>query len=257
MLRAALALLAAASVHADTTVAFQNGVNGYSGAKDISINTKYAESNGGNGVRWSGDPELGCDTITGSGAYAVRYLLKFGGLTVPAGSRVVSASLAISLDYWNATGGNLTGFYLKNAWDPSSSRLGWLHRDATHDWAGAGASAAGVDTAADFSFRVPPLRAVGPQTVTIALDAAQVQGWIDSPAANQGIMLVAGPLGYVVPAAQTRHVITDLTPSTGYTISVSVIGGNHTVSITPGASSMSTAAAVLTFQVSAGGQVTP
>jgi hypothetical protein len=68
---------------------------------------------------------------------------------------------------------------------------------------------------------------------------------------------IAGPLGYVTPAAQTRHVITDLTPSMGYTISVSVIGGNHTVSVTAGGSSMTTAAGVLTFQVSAGGQVTP
>ena len=81
----ALALVAAASVHADTTIAFQNGVSGYSGAKDTSINTQYAESNGGNGVRWSGDPELGCYTVSGSGGYTVRYLLKFGGLTVPAG----------------------------------------------------------------------------------------------------------------------------------------------------------------------------
>src|SRR5438270_6546139 len=184
----ALALVAAASVHADTTIAFQNGVSGYSGAKDTSINTQYAESNGGNGVRWSGDPELGCYTVSGSGGYTVRYLLKFGGLTVPAGSRVVSATLAISLDYWNATGGNLTGFYLKNAWDPSSSRLGWLHRDATHDWAAAGASSAGTDSVAGLVFRVPTLRAIGPQTVTIALDPAQVQGWIDSSAANQGIM---------------------------------------------------------------------
>ena len=40
---------------------------------------------------------------------------------------------------------------------------------------------------------------------------------------------IAGTLSYVVPAAQTRHVITDLTPSTGYTISVVVSGTNHSV----------------------------
>jgi hypothetical protein len=68
---------------------------------------------------------------------------------------------------------------------------------------------------------------------------------------------IAAPLGYVVPAAQTRHVITDLAPSTGYAISVGVAGGNHSVSIQQGGSSTSSANGVLTFQVSASGQVTP
>ena len=185
-----LVLLAGSTLFADTTFTFQNGVNGYSGAKDVSINTQYSQYNGGNGVLWTGDPELGCYTTTGAGSYSVRYLLKFGGLSIPAGSRVVSATLAISLDSWNPGSGNITGFYLKNAWDPASSRIGWLHRDATTDWAGPGASSAGVDTVAGKSFQVPALQPVGPQTVTIVLDPAVVQSWVDTPAANQGIMLV-------------------------------------------------------------------
>jgi hypothetical protein len=68
---------------------------------------------------------------------------------------------------------------------------------------------------------------------------------------------ITSPLGYTVPAASTRHVITDLLPATGYTISVSVAAGNLSVSITQGGSTMSSANGVLTFQVSAGGQVTP
>jgi hypothetical protein len=68
---------------------------------------------------------------------------------------------------------------------------------------------------------------------------------------------IAGALSYVVPAAQTRHVVTDLAPSAGYTIAVSTIGGNHSVTITQGGSSMSSANGVITFQVSASGQVTP
>ncbi len=60
-----------------------------------------------------------------------------------------------------------------------------------------------------------------------------------------------------MPAAATRHVITDLTPSAGYTISVTVVGANHSVSIVQGGSSTTSANGVLTFQVSAGGQVTP
>ena len=68
---------------------------------------------------------------------------------------------------------------------------------------------------------------------------------------------ITGAVSYSVPASQTRHVITDLSPSTGYTVSVTVVGGNQTVSIAAGGSTVSTAGGVLTFQVSAGGQVTP
>src|SRR3954467_8712262 len=138
--RLAIALLALATLRADTAVTFQNGVNGYSGAKDVSINTQYSQYNGGNGVQWSGDPELGCYTTTGSGAYSARYLLKFGGVSISAGSQVVSATLTMALDSWNSGSGNITGFYLKNTWDPASNRLGWVHRDGSSDWASAGAS---------------------------------------------------------------------------------------------------------------------
>jgi hypothetical protein len=201
--RFVLAMVAASTLLADTTITFQNGVSGYSGAKDVSINTQYSQYNGGNGVLWRGDPELGCYTTTGSGSYTVRYLLKFGGLSVPAGSTVVSATLTISLDSWNSGSGNITGFYLKNSWNPASNKIGWLHRDDTNDWAAAGASAPGVDTIAGKSFRVPPLRPVGAQTVNIPLDLPQIQSWIDSPAANQGIMLVNNNPGEIVNPVST------------------------------------------------------
>jgi len=197
-IRIVLALLAVSTLYADTTVALQNGVNGYSGAKDFSINTQYSQYNGGNGVPWKGDPELGCYTTTGADSYTVRYLVKFGSLPIPAGSAVVSATLAISLDSWESSGGNITGFYVKNSWDAASNRLGWLHRDGTHDWAGAGASSVGVDTVAGKSFQVPRLRPVGAQTVTIPLDVAQVQAWINSPDASQGIMLVNNTPGEII-----------------------------------------------------------
>ena len=151
--RVALAFLAASAVYADVSFSFQNGVTGYSGAKDVSINTQYSQYNGGNGVLWRGDPELGCYSTTGTGAYSVRYLLKFGNLTIPTGSTVVSATLSISLDSWNAGSGNISGFYLNKSWNGASSRIGWLHRDDSNDWAAPGASSAGVDTVAGKTFR--------------------------------------------------------------------------------------------------------
>ena len=68
---------------------------------------------------------------------------------------------------------------------------------------------------------------------------------------------IAGSFSYTVPASATRHVITDLAPSTGYTVSVSVSAGNHFVTVTPGGSSTATANGVLSFSVTAGGTLQP
>ena len=57
--RVLMMMLAACALHADTTVTVQNGVNGYSGTTDFSVNTQYAQYNGGNGVRWTG-AQMGC-----------------------------------------------------------------------------------------------------------------------------------------------------------------------------------------------------
>ncbi|MEO8129735.1 MAG: Ig-like domain-containing protein, partial [Bryobacteraceae bacterium] len=230
--RIVLAALAVSALHADTTAVFQNGLNGYSAAKDFSINTQYAQYNGGNGIPWTGDPELGCYTTTGTGSYSVRYLLKFGGLTIPPGSAVVSATLTISLDSWNSGSGNISGFYLKSAWNAASSKLGWVHRDDSQDWAAAGASLAGSDTVAGKSFQVPPLRPVGPQTVSIPLDRNQVQAWIDSPAANQGIILVNNNPGEIV-----RPVSTAGTQSMRPKLTVVIAGASAVqISVSPSSS---------------------
>jgi hypothetical protein len=68
---------------------------------------------------------------------------------------------------------------------------------------------------------------------------------------------IAGPLSYAVPAAATRHVITDLAPSTGYTISMTVSGGNHIVTVLPAGSASATTNGVLSFSVTAGGLLQP
>jgi hypothetical protein len=106
---------------------------------------------------------------------------------------------------------------------------------------------------------------VAAATPVTILNGAAVGALLQSSVGNSATVFgtapvgtpIAGSLSYVVPSAQTRHVVTDLTPSAGYTISVAVGGGNHTVTITPGGSSTATANGVLTFAVAPGGQVQP
>jgi hypothetical protein len=106
---------------------------------------------------------------------------------------------------------------------------------------------------------------VAAATPVTILNGAAVGALLQSSVGNSATVFgtapvgtpIAGSLSYVVPAAQTRHVVTDLTPSTGYTISVTVGGGNHTVTMTPGGSSTATANGVLTFAITPGGQVQP
>jgi hypothetical protein len=101
-------------------------------------------------------------------------------------------------------------------------------------------------------------------TAVNVVAGAAVGTLLESPAGNSVVLsgtapvgtAISGPLNYVVPAAQTRHVITDLAPSAGYMISVTVVGGTHSVSIVQGGSNVASQNGVLTFQVNAAGQVT-
>ena len=121
----------------------------------------------------------------------------------------------------------------------------------THQWLDvfdAAAAANQVSTATGVTIN-------GGAAVGVLLQSAAGNNAVVSGTAAVGTP-IAGTLGYTVPALQTRHVITDLVPSSGYTIAV-VVAGAHTVTITPGGSSLTSANGVLTFQVSVGGQVTP
>src|SRR5215471_1964761 len=97
-----VALTAFSALGANTTYTFRNGTNSYTGSSDFAINTQYSQYNGGNGIQWKGGSELGCYNVTDANPYSVRYLLKFASLGIPAGSQVVSAQLAIWVDYWDS-----------------------------------------------------------------------------------------------------------------------------------------------------------
>ena len=80
---------------------------------------------------------------------------------------------------------------------------------------------------------------------------------LQSPAGNSAVVFGAGTFTYSVPAAQTRHVLANLAPNAGYTVAVSVIGGNHLVTVTPGGSLPASANGVLSFALTSGGVLQP
>ena len=68
---------------------------------------------------------------------------------------------------------------------------------------------------------------------------------------------ISGTVTYTVPAAQTRHLITDLTPSGAYTVTVNANGSTHAVTLTSGGNTHAGANGVLSFALTPGGVVQP
>ena len=183
------------------TVTLQQGVSGYTGTTDVSISTQYAQYNEGNGLTNFTDAQMGLYQLTGTSGYSVENLIRFSNLGIPAGSTVTGATLTLRVDTW-ANNPTIRGYYVAAPWSatpgPNSTQLGWLHRGTGQDWNTPGARGQGTDVIAGKSFTLGSIRAIGGQTITVALDPAVVQSWVSNPAANQGILLVNETTGAVV-----------------------------------------------------------
>ena len=94
---------------------------------------------------------------------------------------------------------------------------------------------------------------------------AAVGTLLATPGGNQAALFNAGAVGttvagtirYSVPAAATNHVITELPPGSGYSVSIVASNGTHLVAVVPGGHFYSSATGVLTFSVTAAGAVGP
>jgi hypothetical protein len=166
------------------TVTFQQGVGGYTGTKDVFISSQ----GGGNGYADKTSDMKVFDQSQQTTPYEIRSLIRFDGISIPAGKTVASAKLKLRLELWK-TGVTLEGNYLQAAWNPAASTLGWQNRDTSLQWAAAGAKGAGTDYMSGKSIAVAGLSGNGAQTVEINLDPAVVQSWVTTPATNQGIVL--------------------------------------------------------------------
>jgi hypothetical protein len=167
------------------TASFQSGANGYVGTKDVQITNQSAA----NGVTTRTGTDILLYRNTGTGPYESQGLLRFDAISLPAGSTVTGATLRLTFENW-VTGFTLRGYYLNASWNPSEgSGLGWLDRFTGTAWATPGARGMGTDLVANKTFTISGLATGSDVVHTVSLDAAVVQGWINNPATNHGILL--------------------------------------------------------------------
>ncbi len=85
------------------------------------------------------------------------------------------------------------------------------------------------------------------------------------PVGNEAVLFNSGAasttisdsIAYTLPQMQTTHIVTELPAASAYSVTVSVSGGDHNITIAPGGSLSTSARGVLTFSVSASGTVEP
>jgi hypothetical protein len=99
-----------------------------------------------------------------------------------------------------------------------------------------------------------PLSITQGAAVGVRLTASDGNAVVVSSSGTAG-SAISGTVAYSMPTSVSQHVITDLPPSTGYTIAVATNGSTQTITLTPGGTSVTTARGVLDFYVNASGGV--
>ncbi len=113
-------------------------------------------------------------------------------------------------------------------------------------------------TVFDMSSSAGQVASASPITVTagaivgVQLAAADGNNVVVSSISAAGIPIL-GSFSYRVGFVAARHIITDLAPSTGYTVSLSASGGVETVSVSLGGTQMTSAKGVLNLSINASG----
>ena len=100
----------------------------------------------------------------------------------------------------------------------------------------------------------------------LAVNAGPVTGvLLQSMAGNSALVFgtaavgtpISGSIAYTTPAVQTRHVITNLSPSGAYTVTVNANGSTHLVTVSPGGSMHASPNGVLSFAITPAGLLQP
>jgi len=173
--------LSLSSLSSADTASFQTGTSGYSGTVDGLITS----SGGGIGANdFTSASSLVMNNTTGG--YEARALVKWSNISLPAGATVTGAQVSFTWEDF-AGGHDMKAYYLKNSWDTSAK---WAPRTSTLNWNTPGAKGVGTDiTSSTPAFEDTNWTASGVSTRPYTLSASVVQGWIDTPSTNQGLIL--------------------------------------------------------------------
>lgn len=163
------------------TVTYRTGVNSYTGTKDISIRS----SGGGSGYTGT-ELQIYNKTDLTTGAYEIEGLMRFDGISIPAGKTVTSASVKLTIYCTACNNYSLQGYYLNSPWGETTAT--WANRVTGTAWNTPGARGMGTDLISGKSFLISGFPASGTYVKDVTLDPAVVQGWLDNPSTNNGIM---------------------------------------------------------------------
>jgi hypothetical protein len=183
-----------------TTVTYKQGTNGYTSGKSVNISTMSADgSNGFNGTTFDDAVEW-CIGDLPAQNYNISPLMKYENLNIPAGSTVTAASLTCTFVSWSEQGQYVVGRYVKVPWTTSfgagGAGVGWMRRDTGTPWSVAGARGQGTDVHTGKSFTMGPINANGKQVHASPLDLSVVQGWVDNPSSNHGLVFTVDLLDH-------------------------------------------------------------
>jgi PKD repeat protein len=156
------------------TIAFQDGVDGYSGTRDTRLRSTRPTKNYGSHVRLDVD-----------GSPDESALVFWDATSIPVGSTVQSVDITVNVT--NRSGQDYEFYELQRAWIESEAT--WSEYASGQSW-----QAPGADGAADRGSAVlGSITAPTTGTKTISLNAAGVavvQSWVDNPSSNLGFILL-------------------------------------------------------------------
>jgi hypothetical protein len=190
---------------APVSLAFQNGLGGYAGARDLSLSSQRLAKDNPRGATDKADAELCSYTWMHDGGYVTKTILWFDLSRLPRTTRVLSASLELAYDTWSDRA-TVVGHYLASPWDYDSGALGWTQRNDKDKWSQPGIGTS--DLIAGKSFTVAGFKPTGLQVRAVALDPEVVQAWVRDPERNRGIVLEGPVPDAVVKIRSSEH--TDL-----------------------------------------------
>lgn len=157
-----------------TTVSFQDGVNGYSGTRDTSIQASSANTNYGTNA-----------ALLIDGSPDIATLIKWDLRAIPAGRQVVAVTLTFNVT--DVTAHTYELYTLNRAWSETSAT--WRRASTGVNWQVAGAN--GANDRGSAVLGTFTSSTTGVKTITLnAAGVAQVQAWVNNPVINHGFVIL-------------------------------------------------------------------